>query len=62
VIGAVDAMRGLFVSASTMGVWIPLDIGFAAAALIMHVYIGGGVIKAVRILISHFTGGGGSAA
>jgi hypothetical protein len=45
-----------------MGVWIPLDLAFACAFALVTTYIGGGVVKAIRILISHFTAGGGSAA
>lgn len=61
-IGAGEAMAGLFSNIHSLGVWIPTTLAFGAAAFIMNAYIGGGVIKAVRILISHFTGGGGSAA
>lgn len=60
--GSANAVKGLFTAAATMGVWIPLDIAVAAALLIMNTYIGGGVVKGIRILISHFTGGGGGAA
>lgn len=60
--GAVEALLGWVDTAGSLGVWFPLDVAVAMALFIMHVSIGGFVVKAARILISHFTGGGGSAA
>lgn len=60
--GSAAALVGFFSNAQSMGVWIPLDFAFLCAYALMSTYIGGGVVKMVRILISHFTGGGGSAA
>lgn len=59
--GAAGAVQQFFNSATSVGVWIPIDFAFLCAFSIMSAYIGGGVVKMIRILWSALTGGGGSA-
>lgn len=55
-------LRSTLGIASSMGVWIPWNLlGIVLAAVLLANVAGFGV-KAVRIIISTFTGGGGSAA
>lgn len=61
--GAANAIRNFFVVGGSMvETWVPLTLAFAIGLAIIHAYIGGLFVKGVRILISFFTGGGGSAA
>ncbi len=61
-VGVADAIAGFVDSATTMNVWIPLDFAMLCAASLISAYMGGAVVKGLRILVSHFTGGGGGAA
>lgn len=47
---------------SSMGVWFPWDVLGVVLAAVFGVWISSFGIKVVRIIISHVTGGGGSAA
>lgn len=62
VTGTAQAVVDFVSSASSLQVWFPLPFALTCAYAIISTYIGGGAVKAVRIVISHFTGGGGSAA
>lgn len=45
-----------------LGQWLDLGAMFAAMGVVAAAFVGGAAIKGARILISHITGGGGSAA
>lgn len=58
---ATDGLSTVFAFASSMGAWFPLTIGTTVlSAVFASVVIGFGV-KVVRIVLSFFTAGGGSA-
>lgn len=48
--------------ASTMGAWIPLDVGLTVVGAFLSCLAASFGIKLVRIVLSFFTAGGGSAA
>jgi hypothetical protein len=48
--------------ASSMGVWFPWDVLAVVLVAVFGVWVAAFGIKVVRIIISHVTGGGGSAA
>lgn len=56
------ALSNLLRTVHGLGVWIPTDLAFLVAAAIINLYIGGGLVRLVRMGVSLFTGGGGSAA
>lgn len=52
----------VFNFAGSMGVWFPWGVLGVVLASVVGVWIASFVLKVVRIIISHVTGGGGSAA
>lgn len=52
----------VFNFAGSMGVWFPWSTLAIVTAAVIVVWTGSFVFKVVRIIISHVTGGGGSAA
>jgi hypothetical protein len=60
--GGTDAVSSLLVLVSSMGAWIPLDLCILMANLVLLSMVVSSSVKFMRILLSLFTGGGGSAA
>lgn len=52
----------LFAYASSMSAWFPLALAVTMANLVLASIVAGSSVKMLRIFISFFTGGGGSAA
>ena len=57
----VSYMPQVFTFAASMGVWFPWSLLGIVLAAVVTTWVGGFVVKVVRIVISHVTGGGGSA-
>lgn len=54
------AVRTVLQSAGQWGYWLPLDLGVKVAATVMAVLAAGFLIRVGRMILSFFTGGGGS--
>lgn len=52
----------VFQAAGSMGVWFPVQLVATVVGTLLVVWASGFVIKAARMVVSLFTGGGGSAA
>lgn len=57
-----DAVFSLLRAATTLSVWVPVPFALAVISFRLFVVIAGGAVKAGRLVLSLFTGGGGSAA
>lgn len=52
----------VFNFAGSLGVWVPWSLLGIVMAAVVAVWVGSFAFKLIRIIISHVTGGGGSAA
>jgi hypothetical protein len=59
--GGTTALIALVDVVNSMGAWIPLDLMFLMGNLVLASIVFGSSVKLLRILLSLFTGGGGSA-
>jgi Trk-type K+ transport system membrane component len=59
---SIDTINSVLQSGSGLGAWIPYGQVFAAVSMLLGAIAIAIGIKVVRILLSLFTGGGGSAA
>lgn len=60
---SLSSVTGLvFGYANSMGVWFPAGLAATVAGAIIAAWLIAFTIKGLRIVVSHFTGGGGSAA
>lgn len=50
----------MFQYASSMGVWVPVRLGFTVAAAVLICVLAGLTIKIARSVLSYFLAGGGS--
>lgn len=60
VVSAGDAVRTVMASAGGFAYWVPLALGVKVAATVMAVLAAGFLIRVGRMILSFFTGGGGS--
>ena len=59
-LGDDGALAGIFSAASSMGVWLPVRLGFTVAAALVVCIVAGFAIKFGRSIASYFLAGGGS--
>lgn len=57
---AADGLQRMFQGASTMGVWLPVVLGFQVLAAVLVCVLAGLAIKLIRSVASYFLAGGGS--
>lgn len=60
--GSDSAFSTVFAAAGSMGVWYPAPLVAAILAGLLALWLAGFVIKVARMVLSVFTGGGGSSA
>lgn len=59
-LGDASPLAGIFEGAASMGVWLPVQLGFAVAGAVLACILVGLVIKLARSVASYFLAGGGS--
>jgi len=57
---ASSGIQSMFAAASTMGVWLPVTLGFQVLAAVLACVLIGLAIKLIRSVASYFLAGGGS--